>query len=201
MSEIGLATGLSKDWNLNDSEKLNEIRAYSRRAGCALRINGRRILNGQWADHNWTMGEAWLRPVLTIAALSMNKQQRAHGESRVCSQRSLKWPSTVRSKDTLTVNDGCTRSGQIARHERAMVERAMNEQQTCGESTVSLHAACHVHTGIILGLKYAKARPIMGATSFSLGKHDLRQWTDSSCTYQFHQLQRFWNQTIFKNLC
>ena len=83
MSEIGLAPGSPVAWTLEDSEKFNEIRAYSRRAGCLLRINRRRTSIEQWADHNRTMGKPWLRPMLAFAALSVNKH-RTHGESGVC---------------------------------------------------------------------------------------------------------------------
>ena len=84
VSEIGLGQGEPVAKNFKDSEKFNEITVNLRRAACALRINRRRTLNGQWADPNRTVGEPWRPPMLAFGSLSAHKQ-RTHGESRVCS--------------------------------------------------------------------------------------------------------------------
>ena len=95
MSEIGLGQGEPVAKNFKDSEKFNEITVYSRRAACALRIHRRRTLNGQWADHNRTVGEPWRRPMLAFGSLSAHKH-RTHGESRVCSVAEQSCQSSLR---------------------------------------------------------------------------------------------------------
>ena len=57
MSESVFAMGEHVAKSLKDSEKFNEITVYSQRAVCALRTNRRRTMNGQWANHNRTVGE------------------------------------------------------------------------------------------------------------------------------------------------
>ena len=94
VSEIGLVQGEPVAKNFENSQKFNEITVYSRRAGCALRVNLRRTLNGQWANHNRTMGEPWLRPMLACSSLCAN-MHRTHGESRVCSVAELSCQSSL----------------------------------------------------------------------------------------------------------
>ena len=95
VSEIGLGQGEPVAKNFKDSEKFNEITVYSRRAACALRTNRRRTLNGQWADHNRTVGEPWRRPMLAFGSLSAHKH-RTHGESRGCSVAEQSCQSSLR---------------------------------------------------------------------------------------------------------
>ena len=161
---------------------INEIRAYSRRAGCALRINRRRTLNGQWADLNWNIGKPWLRPMLTLAALRVNKY-RTLGESRVCSGHwNDRRPFERQTDCERWVDTQWTRSGQKTGHERTMGKRAMNEQQTSGESVASIQPIMYYWQRSRFEIcERSPDDGIQRATSLSLSEHDLRQWTDSYC--------------------
>ena len=184
LSEIGLAPGSPVAWNLKDSEKFNEISVYLRRACCVLRINRRQTLNGQWADHNRTMGEPWLRPMLAFVALSVNKH-RTHGESRVCYTYTLKWPSTVQTTNRLwtmgrhTVNPQRAKSEPRAHHGRTRQQWKTDMRWNHSEDTA--YTTCWQHSRF----EICDSSPddgIQRAISFSLGKHDLRQWIDTYCT-------------------
>ena len=72
-----------------------------------------------------------------------------------------------------------TRSGKRAGRERTMGERAMDEQQTCGESIASPQPATYWQRSRFEICESLPDNGIQRATSFSLGGHDLRQWTDS----------------------
>ena len=177
MSEIGFTPDESVAWSLNDSEKFNEIRAHLRRAGCVLRINRRRTLNGQWADHNRTMGEPWMRPMLAFAALSVNKH-RTHGESRVCyGQRN------DRPNEKPTVNDWWTRRGPAAGklragHECGKGERAWNEQHTCGESIASMQSTADWQRSRFEKCESSPDDGPQQTTSLNKDEHNLRHWNE-----------------------
>ena len=113
--------------------------------------------------------------MLAFAAPSANKH-RTHGESGVSTHIDM---TVDRSNNNPTVDPQWTRSGQRVGHERAMGERAMNEQQTCGESIASIQPTmCWQHSRFEICGSSPDDR-IQRAISFSLGEHDLRQWTDS----------------------
>ena len=126
------------------------------------------------------MGEPWLRLMLAMlhwAWTSIGRTVRRGSATHI--------EMTVdRSNDKPTkqwVDTQWTRSGQRASHERTMGERANNEQRTCGETIASIQpTTCWQHSRFEIYESSADYW-IERATSFSLGKHDLWQWTDSYC--------------------
>ena len=131
MSEIGLATGSPKTWNLNDSEEFNEgLFAASR-----LCTENKSEANFEWAvswpqlDHGRTM-------TAPDVDLSCTEREQASDSRWVKGlQRSLKWPSTVQTTNRL--NDGWARSGPTADKERAMSAPWANVQWTNNRHAVN----------------------------------------------------------------
>ena len=99
-----------------------------------------------------------------------------------CSRMHRPRPSTVQTGNRW-VDTQWTRSRQRADRERAMGELALNEQQTCGESIASIQPTTDWRRS-----RYEKCRSspddgMQRAISFTKGKHDLRQWTDTYCMF------------------
>ena len=148
-------------WSLNDSEKFYEMSAHSRRAGCVLIISPKRTSDWQWGDHNWTVGELWMRPMLTFAVLIVKKASDARWVKGL--QRSLKWPSNVPTKNRLQMM-GRT-DGHGMNPQRAKSHAWVRHGWTCNERTT---------------YRRPDDERAQWTTSLTKGGHYLMHWTD--CT-------------------